>query len=332
MYLAFLRDNKNGKRYLIRESYKDGDCFRSRDLFDLGADPTRFIEYPGGNSFFIDPAVEDAIAEKGADVSQDNLESVFMPFIDPRIRRVIDGFDRGARHRKRVEAKQGVESIHAFDRYRLHYLKLGSVNRRRMEQVPAAFYTSLSCKSRDEIEYDFIAAEKILKPFEVVRYTYQIFNLQRHFHEAFAERHPEALDQARMDAFFVEDLCRLNTDGSFWAGSPKAHGLRRHLVRYVVMYFDYGFAVRDPFQDYLRDFINRHRIYRSPESVRVSLAESAGLLGVTVEKLKKMDRGALIRQYRRQAVLHHPDKGGDPEKFLKLTAAYQKLLKRKSRA
>ncbi len=331
MYLAFLKDKKNRRRYMIRESYADGDCFRSRDLFDLGDDPSRFIEYPGGNGFFIDMAVEDAIVEKGADVSQDILETIFMPFIDPSIRRVIAGFDRRERYQNRGETVSDIQAIHTFDRYRLHYLKLGSVNRQRMERTPATFYQSLINKSRDEIEYDFITAEKILKPHEVVRYTYQIFNLQRHFQEYYAESHPEALDQARMDSCFVDDLCRLNQDASFWSGSAGERGLHRHLIRYAVMYFDYGFKARDPFLDYLRDFMNRHRIYRTPESVRVSLAESARLLGVTVAKLKKMDRGALMRQYRKQAVIHHPDKGGDQETFVKLTAAYQKLLKRKSR-
>ena len=31
------------------------------------------------------------------------------------------------------------------------------------------------------------------------------------------------------------------------------------------------------------------------------------------------------RQYRRLANAHHPDKGGDPERFREITAAYQRL-------
>jgi hypothetical protein len=56
MYLARLPENSNGCRYLIRQSYADGNCYRSRDLFDLGDDPSRFIVYVGGNGFYIDPA------------------------------------------------------------------------------------------------------------------------------------------------------------------------------------------------------------------------------------------------------------------------------------
>ena len=315
---------------MIRQSYADGDCYRSRDLFDLGDDPRQFIKYPGGNGFYIDTTVEEAIADQGVDASQEDLEPIFMPFLEPHIRRVIDGFDRRARHRKRADACVPAEAVHPFDRYRLHFLKLGRIDPRRMGCTQGAFYADLIEKSRDEIEYDFITAEKILKPHELALYTYQIFDLQRYFNEHYAHSHPEALDQQRMDRFFMKKLCRLNADESFWMGSAKEQGLRHHLVRYAVMYFDSSFPTRDPFQDFLRDFINRHRVHRPPESVKVSLAESARLFGVSVDALKKMDRRALARQYRKLALMHHPDKGGDTKNFVKLTAAYQKLMKRKS--
>lgn len=52
MYLA--RKHINGKIYYsLRESYKDNAYYKSRDLIDLGVDPTRFIVYPGGTSFYI---------------------------------------------------------------------------------------------------------------------------------------------------------------------------------------------------------------------------------------------------------------------------------------
>lgn len=315
---------------MIRQSYSDGDCYRSRDLFDLGDDPRRFIKYPGGNGFYIDTAVEDAITDLGVNASQDDLESIFMPFIDPHIRRVIDGFDRRERHRKRGEACLPGKAVHLFDRYRLHYLKLGRVDQRHMGCMPDTFYADLHKKSRDEIEYAFISAEKILKAHELALYTYQIFDLQRDFQEHFAKSHPEALDQQRMDRFFMKRLCQLNSDESFWIGSATEAGLRQHLVRYAVMYFDGSFPTHDPFQAFLRDFMNRHRVYRPPQSVQISLAESARLFGVTVEKLKKMDCRALARQYRKLALTHHPDKGGRPENFVKLTAAYRKLMKRKA--
>lgn len=328
MYLARLTDKRQGWRYIIRQSYADGDCFRSRDLFDLGKDPSAYIVYPGGNGFYIDTAVEDAIADQGVSVSQDDLEPVFMPFLPPHIRRVIDGFDRRDRFRSRERACVSADSIHRFDRRRLHFLKMGQVDDRDMVCAPDRFYTPLADKSRDEIEYDFIAAERILQHGEVARYTYQIFDLQRCFHEPFARAHPEWLDRACMDRFFLDTLCRLNDDETFWSGVASVDGLQPHLVRYAVMYFDSAFPRLDPLHDFLRAFRNRHRRPRSPESVHISLEESARLFEVSSATLKRMDCRTLTRKYRRLAQRHHPDKGGDQEVFLRLSAAYQKLLKR----
>lgn len=331
MYLARLTDNNKNCRYMVRQSYADGDCYRSRDLFDLGADPSRYIVYPGGNGFYIDTAVEDAIADQGLSVSQDDLEPLFIPFLPAHIRRVIDGFDRKTRFNKPCHSCSPANGLHLFDRYRLHYLKLGRVEPGELGGTPDSFYAILQHKSRDEIEYDFIAAERILDAGEFARYTYQIFDLQRFFHEHFARSHPEGLEQDRMDRFFVKALCGLNRDESFWKGCEEESGLRKHLVRYAVMFFDSSFPARDPFHAFLRDFMNRHRFHRPPERVQVSMDESAQLLGVTVEALKKMDCRALTRQYRKLALRHHPDKGGDPETFVRLSTAYDNLLKRKKR-
>ncbi len=331
MYLARLPNKNNRCRYMIRQSYADGHCYRSRDLFDLGDDPTRYIIYPGGNSFYIDTALQDAIADQNIRVSQDDLESIFMPFLSARIRRVIDGFDRKGRSKRFSKSCIPADTFHLFDRYRMHYLKLGQVDHRELGCMANRFYENLSHKSRDEIECDFMMAERFLEPEEQARYTYQIFDLKQYFNESYAHSHPEGLDQHRMDGFFVKTLCTLNRDESFWMGSDAESGIRRHLVRYAVMYFDNSFSSRDPFRDFLDDFMNRHRIHRPPESVQVSLAESARLFGVTVDALKKMDCRALTRQYRKLALRHHPDKGGDPETFVKLSEAHEKLLKRKSR-
>jgi curved DNA-binding protein CbpA len=42
-----------------------------------------------------------------------------------------------------------------------------------------------------------------------------------------------------------------------------------------------------------------------------------------------MSRRELIRLYRRKAQELHPDKGGDQDQFVRLTEAYQDLIKRK---
>jgi curved DNA-binding protein CbpA len=42
-----------------------------------------------------------------------------------------------------------------------------------------------------------------------------------------------------------------------------------------------------------------------------------------------MSRKELVRIFRRRAQEFHPDKGGDPEKFVELTEAYHMLLSTK---
>jgi hypothetical protein len=52
VYLA--RKNIKGvTHYSIRESYRDGDHFLSRELVDLGTHPAEHIIYPGGDAFYI---------------------------------------------------------------------------------------------------------------------------------------------------------------------------------------------------------------------------------------------------------------------------------------
>ena len=331
MYLAEVKNGQKAVRFVIRQSVKDGDRYRSRDLFDLGDDPSRYIVYPGGNGFYIDPAVESTIEKQGAFVSQSELEPLFRPFLPFRIRRVIEGFDRSVSSKRKISGRFSVKMFHPFDLYRLHYLKFGSVNPRHFDKVPHRFYAGLFEKSRDEIEYDFISAEQILQQTELAHYTFQIFNLHRHFDTHFARSYPESLDQRQLDRFFIKALCDLNEDESFQLQDRAGTLLHPHLARYAIMYFDNCFLPRDPFQSFLRDFINRHRVYQPPKSVQVSLSESAQLFGVSVAALKKMNAVKLTRIYRKMAMKHHPDRGGDPNVFVKLNEAYNKLMKRKGR-
>jgi hypothetical protein len=330
MYLARLRDNDGSLRYIIRQSYRQGGNYHSRDLYEIGEDPSRFIVLPGGNAFYIDTELEEKIAAQGVEVSQDDLEDVFKPFLPPHILRVIDGFDRKDRHGAPSQTCMPADHFHVFDRYRLHFLKLGRAVLQDGGCIPEGFYRILAHKSRDEIEYDFMDAERHLNTEELSHYVYQIFDLQRFFVEHHARSHPEGLSRDRLDRFFMQALCDLNIDNSFWMGAAAPGCLQPHLARYAVMYFDNAFPLRNPHDEFLRDFMNRHRGHRPPESVRISLDESARLFGVTVDNLKKMDCRTLTRHYRKLAQIHHPDKGGDQERFVKLSTAYRKLLKRKS--
>jgi curved DNA-binding protein CbpA len=60
------------------------------------------------------------------------------------------------------------------------------------------------------------------------------------------------------------------------------------------------------------------------------LGEASAIFGKTKSVLKEMSRQDLARLYRRRAQKLHPDKGGDDDKFVKLTRAYHDLLKTKS--
>ena len=133
--------------------------------------------------------MEEAIAEQGVSVCQADLEPVFLPFLNPHIRRVIDGFDRRERVQRPANACRPADAYHAFDRHRLHFLTLGPVTPRQMGCVPDRFYAGLDRKSRDEIEYGFIEAERVLNPGELALYTFRIFDLERHFREQFARSH-----------------------------------------------------------------------------------------------------------------------------------------------
>lgn len=326
MYLARNRKNK-AICYMIRHSFLDGDIYKSRDLFDLGEDPARFIVYPGGNGFYIDPEVEDAIEKKGLSVSQDDLETVFWDFIDPEIKRAMRGFQRSDTPTK----KPADGPVHMFDKRRLVYLKSASVDQRNMNAFPDTFFDVLRQCSRDEIEQYFMRQERILKAKELRTYVYVIFDLQRHFSKIFKHHTPAALDPGKMDDSFVKEICDLNTDRGFWAGMKARKGLKAYLKRYAIMYFDNDFPEWSPMADYIRDFMNRHRRHQPPQSVRVGMAEAAELFQMSEADLKKLDVKAFTRVYRKRALKLHPDMGGSQETFVKLNAAFQKMLRYKKR-
>ena len=334
MYLA--RKRINGIiRYFIRESYQDGDHFLSRELFDLGTDPAQYIIYPGGNAFYIDPVVEDRLDALGVASQGNNLEDIFWRFLDPRIQRALEHF----RHREelsRKSKKSGEKSakaespVHIFDRRRLHYLKFGRMEQGYLWLVPQKLFNVLRNKSRDEIEQLFLDMELQLNPREYKAYTYVIFDINRFFNESFAKNRPQYLKQSDVDDHFIEEICSLNRDLTFWAGMQTAKRLHEYLVRYVLMYFDYDFAPRSWVDDYIRNFINSRRDYKSPFGAgSVTWDEAGAIFDEAKDKLKKMSRQELSRIFRRRALELHPDQGGDPEKFVKLTKAYDMLLRTK---
>jgi hypothetical protein len=316
--------------YFIRETYQDGEYLKSRHLFSLGTDPSEYIIYPGGVGYYFDDVVENALRKHGLNPTQDDLDIIFYEFLDPEIQRVIQGFER--KTEKQSSATDPAPPVyHLFDMRRFHFLKFGSLNQQQIHGMPANFFRILSGKSRDEIEQHFITAERILHARELLRYLATIFGLQSHLVGFSPDPTAAAKHWHRLDTLFIENVCALNDDGSFWAGMRRNKGLQEYLRRYVMLYFDHTAQWATPIPQYLHEFMNRHRVYQPPQKVKHNMKESARLFETTWANLKKMNRKSFTRLYRKQALKLHPDQGGSQNTFIKLTQLYEKLLKKKDR-
>jgi hypothetical protein len=327
MYLA-RTTRERPTRFTIRETYRDGEVLKSRELFDLGTDPSRFIIYPGGRGYYFDETVEDALREQGLDPSQDDLDHIFWEFLDPAIKRVIDGFQR-TRSTQKPFTEQQKDAVHIFDQRRVHYLRFAQMDQRNLYKMPPKLFRHLHHKSRDEIEQLFLHEERILKLRELNRYVWTIFDLNTVFRAACDLDPQTGMCQENVDEWFMSALCDLNRDTSFWQGTAPARGLREYLIRYAIIYFDHAFPAMSTPHDEFGEFMNRHRRYVPPKKVRLKMEEAGRLFETDWNKLKQMDARSFTRLYRRQAMKHHPDRGGNERKFIKLTAFYRHLIKRK---
>ena len=324
MYLARQHIDRR-IHYIIRQSVAGPGCMRSRDLFDLGTDPRRFIHYPGGNSYYFDSCIEESLGRQGVAVSQDDLDAIFFEFLAPETQRVITGFDRKAKRKQPPLLAEACRPLHIFDKRRYHYLRFGGRGRQYIDRVPEKVFRLLLNKSRDELEQYFLTAERILREAERFNYISVIFELRRSVPVSPID--PAWSRQA--DAHFIDGLCSLNEDPYYTAGLPQFQGLYEHLVRYAIMYFDADTNRLFGRPDHVREFMNRHRTYVPPPKVRVKIRDAERLFGHTWKELQRMDRPALTRIYRRLALKHHPDHGGRGDDFRSLTAYYKALLSKK---
>ncbi|MFP4476585.1 MAG: J domain-containing protein [Desulfatibacillaceae bacterium] len=337
MYLA--KHRKHGiNRFFIRESFNDGTRLASRDLFDLGSDPTDYLVYPGGTSFYIHEQVYDRLRDLGVEPDEDELEKVFWPFLDPETRRVIDGFSHGgaakrAERRKRIKkqcARCENQDFHMFDKRRVHYLRFGELDQSRIARAPKKLYRHLLDKSRDEIEQYFMESESCLRRHERKTYAYVIFDVPGRISGIVARKVPGALPREQIDDCFLEQLCEVNSDAGFWAGMGDDPGrVRDYLVRYVCWFFDNDFERSQYMEDLFQDWIARHRRF-SPPPPRNTMAvdEAVAAMGITPEEFSGMNVKTLTRQYRLMAARVHPDKGGDHDTFVKLGQAFEGLLRK----
>ncbi len=338
MYLK--RENtKKGRRFVLSESYRAGGLLKHRVLIDLGPDPEIYIEYPGGNSFYIRESLIENLQAMGKKDPEDEIENLLMPFLDPRIRRIVEQFQRSKRSEKPWHSLspgkrlQMQKELHPFDKRRVHYLRFGRMQMEDMDGRASPFLYVLFEKSRDEIEHLIEEMEYELPPHETRSYIYTSFHLQTHFRHLRTRHHPSALDPEKVDHFFVEDLCRLNRDQRFFSGVDQwdCQTLHPHLIKYLIQYFDSAFESGTVWSEYVEDFLWKHQFHRQKGTHSNSSStekEACRCLEISVEDFQGMDRMKLRRCYRQLAKKTHPDGGGNKERFVEIKAAYEFLMQR----
>ena len=168
-----------------------------------------------------------------------------------------------------------------------------------------------------------MAQEMQLRPRELKSYVYTIFNLQQFFQGFMAKQMPHALDQDKVETYFIRELCQVNKTFFDLTGH-----LHEYMIRYAIMFFDHTYGDTVLLDDLERDFRFRSRFFGRPPQSRVSPSKARQVFNLSKEDLRAMDKKDLTRQFRKLAREHHPDKGGDHDEFVKINDAYQALLKK----
>lgn len=324
--------------YFLRLSTWDEQhtCMVSRQLYELGSDPEQYIVYIDEQGYYIAEELIDLI-DPEVEKAEELLEDLLYPFVSPVVRRHLERFP--SRKEKRsaplTPAQQEAihKEIHDFDRRRLHYLVYGSIDQSRLYQLPAKVARQILGMSRDQREQYFVEQERdSLYEEEVRNYLFAVFHLSSFFDQSYARQAPQMLESDEVDVFFVQELCALAKDTSFWQGMAETPLLPEYLQRYLCLWVDYDYGGNPLLADHIRRFMNDHRTFRFPESAQeIPKEEYLEIFGASLEELKKMSKRQLTRLYRQQAMRLHPDTGGDHEIFVRLTTAYEGLLAGKKR-
>lgn len=331
MYLAKLQNRAN-TTYQIRQSYKgSNNLFRYKILFDLGKDPSQFFEIFEHHIVLFDNHLVDTISSCiGADCEH-LLESLLFPFFPREVQENLSAFTNyGNLSTPPLTSQEEQEihrQIHLFDKKRLYYIRYGAIDQSRLFRLHIKCCKPLLGQSRDEREFYFSQEETSLSPSSFRKYLYAIFNIQKHFNQSYASWLPEALAQDEVSDYFVEELCKLNNDPSFWQSGKIPQTLHHHLIRYVIMFFDYEPEVRMFSEDFVKSFMSDRRQFHWPSKNTEATPERVEeLFGTSTHELKKMTKVQLNRLYRQKAMVLHPDQGGDHELFIELSEIYKQLL------
>jgi len=331
MYLARKITRDGGVRYIMRQTYQDGDVYRSRKLFDLGTSPENYIKYSGEVHYEVDEAVVQALNDHGVTYAEAELEDLFFPFLDPYIRFKVEPFRNRHRYRswKPMSGKlrkHAISSTHIFDRRRIHFLRFGHCAGNSVDKSPP-LYKILLEKSRDEIEQLIILRENDLQPRELDNYLFSIFDLGRFFSEHHARAYPSTLDRNKVDTCFLEEFCSLDKDSLFWRGFDRSEQVPYYLKRYLFLYFDHAGTDDMTWHTMGQRFRRARRRYQPIQGEKkMSVSEAAAVFGLSQQELSQLSRKGLTSLYRKKAHTMHPDKGGDNDTFVQLTAAYKELL------
>jgi len=81
----------------------------------------------------------------------------------------------------------------------------------------------------------------------------------------------------------------------------------------------------EKFKDKYADFREKYKQYRKKWGTADNAGEPYDILGVQ----RNATKAEITKAYRKLAVLHHPDKGGDAEIFKRILSAYEFLKRRK---
>ena len=322
-------------RYELRQSYACGEhCFAHRTLFDLGPTPNDFFEPFDDKTILFNQNLVSAVNQASGGDGELLLESLLRPFFPKEIRRRLALFPPriSSQHGplRETEREEMHHQIHIFDRRRLYYLRYGAVDQSRLARLHEKCCRPLLGQSRDEREYYFAAEEQALEPGMYYQYLFASLGLARYFQEGFAQWFPEALARDEVDGHFVDELCRLSSDRTFFLGHEET-SLHPHLYRYLVMFFDHRPSQRSFAHDFAEAFITARRRFRWPQRPKTPPQEISAIFATPYQELERMSRLELSRLYRQQAMRLHPDRGGDHDAFIALTKAFQELHRSKKK-
>ena len=333
MYLAF-ETKRRKTRYILRESYREGESWKSRDLLGLKKHPAQCLHYLDDRVYYLDPEIEEGLRSKGVNIDDGELDFLFRPFVKPHIREKVERFERG-RSGGAKKARMGYremcelqKNILPFDKRRLHFLRFGRMDQGNVAVQPHGFFNILLDKSRDELEHMFMEMEQYLRTRELKQYVYVIFDIQRHFSNKISRFFPFSLDQERIEELFVDELCSLSRNPAYKTERKTDYVLRTYLKRYLVMFFDFSYGAGNPVKSYIDQFMNAHRFFRPPKTTpkKSDIINALRIFDIDEKELSAMDEEAITRAFRKKAHTVHPDKGGDHNDFVKLVDAFDMLL------